>query len=150
MKLIRYTPRNDFPLWRPFSELQGEINRLFSDVWRETPREAAGFLPAIDIVEKGDRLVIKADLPGVSKEDVQVTVHEGVLTIRGTRNHQDEVKDEGFRLFERATGSFARSIQLPVDVQTDKVSASYKDGVLTIEALKVPAAVPRTVEVQVN
>ena len=149
MSLIRYSPRREFGLWRPFADLQSEINRLFSDTIRDVPT-ATGFVPAIDVAEKDDRIVVKADLPGLSKDDIQVSVHDGVLSLRGKREHQEEVKEDGYTYFERSSGAFSRSIQLPVEVEPDKISAHFKDGVLTIEAPKSARALPRSIDIKVK
>jgi HSP20 family protein len=149
MSLIRYNPRRESSVWRPFFDLQSEINRLFTDSLSGTSTPVV-FAPAVDVFEKDDKIVVKADLPGLNRDNLQVTVHEGVLTLRGSREEREEVKEENYTYVERTTGTFQRSIALPADVQTDKVSATYKDGVLTIEAPKAPSAVPRTVEVKVS
>lgn len=149
MTLIRYNPNRETRVWRPFADLQSEINRLFSDALSTQPT-AAAYVPPVDVFEKDKSIVVRADLPGLKREDIHVSLHEGVLTIRGKREHQEQIKEEGFTYTERSMGTFARSIQLPADVDRDKVNASYVDGVLTIEAPKSEAALPRTVEVNVN
>jgi HSP20 family protein len=149
MTLVRCNPRRGLELWRPFSDLQTEINRLFGDSFRDIPA-TRGFVPAVDVLEKEDQITVKADLPGMNRDDLQVTVHDGVLTIRGSREHSEEVKEDNFSHVERSSGTFARSVQLPVEVESTKISASYKDGVLTIEAPKSAEARPRTIDVNVN
>lgn len=147
MSLIRYNPRRDIgSLWRPFSDLQSEINRLFGD----SAPTAVSFAPALDVFEKDDSLVVKADLPGVKPEDLSISIHEGVLTLSGKREHEEEVKKDSFFYVERSFGSFSRSIQLPIEVDADKVKANFNGGILTVTAPKSERAKPKTIEVSVN
>ncbi|MBN1476014.1 Hsp20/alpha crystallin family protein [Candidatus Sumerlaeota bacterium] len=148
MSLIRFTPRRDNSIWRPFADLQSEINRLFSEGVRSSVEPS--FMPPIDVLESENGIVIKADLPGLRREDVQVSIEEGVLSIRGKREEKSEVKENGFVHVERAVGQFLRSVTLPFEVDQEKVKASFKDGVLTVEAPKSAAALPRTIEISAN
>lgn len=150
MTLTRYVPRRETSLWRPFLDLQTEINRLFSDAFGATGSMSGAFVPPLDVYEKDDKVVVKADLPGINRDDIQVTVHDGLLTLRGSRNVQEEVKEEHYSYSERVSGSFTRTVQLPAEVDANKITATFKDGVLTVEAPKRPEALPRTVEVKVS
>ena len=149
MTLMRRIPRRGVEAWRPIGDLQSEINRLFGSCGSEVSAAASSFA-AVDVMEQDDKILIRADLPGIKREDIQVTVHEGVLTLRGKREHSAEVKDDSYSHFERSVGTFSRSVQLPSEVDREKVTATYKDGVLEIEAPKLAEALPRTVEVNVN
>ena len=106
--------------------------------------------PTVDIVEDDNSYCIKAELPGVSKEKVKVTVENGLLTISGAREFQKEEKGQRFHRIERAYGNFIRSFSLPDDANNGKVNAEYKDGVLTVHVAKSEHARPRQIEVKVS
>lgn len=153
MALIKWTGAD---LWDPFRELAGlrtEMERLLGQ-----PAGTRGLLapdggqwvPEVDIVEEKDRLLVRADLPGIKREDVEVEVGEGVLTIRGERKHETETKDGKTYRMERSYGSFLRSFTLPAGVDAAKVSAAYKDGVLEITLPKVAAAQAKQLKVDVK
>jgi HSP20 family protein len=158
MAVIRWTPRNE--LWEPFTNLadiQGEMNRLFdSSLRRYSGRTAGdgGFLPACDVVEEKDHLFVQVDLPGLRKEDVSVTLQEGVLTIKGERRaeaagKEAAGKEAAWYLRERAAGSFTRTMELPVAVDAGKIEAHFRDGVLSVKLPKAEAAKPKQIEVKV-
>ena len=151
------TPRSEarasddpFELWSPFRE-------LFAPGWR-FPRSfdgdlasragRGGWSPAVDISEDDQKYVITAELPGTKKEDVQVEVHENVMTIRGEKRCEREEKKEQSRWMERCYGSFTRSFTLPANCAADRVTASFQDGVLTVELPKTEAAKPRAISVR--
>lgn len=148
--------------WRPFQELETfrrEMDRLFEDFFgREWPlwrpaREIArvGVLtPAIDMYDKKDEIVVKAEVPGLSKEDINLELAEGTLTLSGELKREEEVKEADYYCCERAYGKFSRTIELPTKVQTDKAEASFKDGILEIHLPKVEEAKPKQIKVQVK
>jgi len=126
--------------------------RLFGDVYlRDEDISARGnWVPPVDIYESPGRdLIIKAELPDMSREDVEVTVENNTLTLRGTRSLPTDVKEEQFRRIERRYGSFSRSFTLPNTVDASKVSAEYKNGVLTVKLPFREEAKPRTINVEV-
>ena len=151
MALIRWQ-RSEAPVWSPFrqlSTLREEIDRLF-----ETPLTAlttmshqfsSGWLPAIDLYEDQDDLVLKAELPGVNKDDIDISLHGDVLTLSGERmdSHQDA---EVFRS-ERFLGKFQRTLTLPVMVDAARVQASYKAGILTVTLPKAEQAKPKQIQI---
>ena len=94
--------------------------------------------------------MFKADLPGVRGEDMQISVHEGVLTLRGKREIAKETKEDGFAHIERVAGAFSRSVHLPAEIEAENVTARFSDGILTIEAPKSERAKPRTIEISAN
>ena len=148
--------------WRPFEELERfrrEMDRLFEDFFgREWPvvrpaREIARvgiFAPAIDMYDKKDEIVIKAELPGLSKEDINLELTEDTLTLSGEVKREEDVKDADYYCCERAYGSFSRTIALPAKVKTDKAEANFKNGILEIRLPKVEEARPRQIKVQVK
>lgn len=138
--------------FREFATLQDRMNRLFGDVYlRDEEIGARGsWVPPVDIYETADRdLVIKAELPDMSREDVEVTVENNTLTLRGTRHVPADVKEDQFRRVERRYGTFVRSFTLPNTVDAGKVTAEYKNGVLTVKLPFREEARPRTITVDV-
>jgi HSP20 family protein len=146
MTITRFDP------FREFSTLQDRMNRLFGDVYlRDEELTSRGnWVPPVDIYEtEGHDLVIKVELPDVNREDVQVTVENNTITIKGNKNFPGDVKEEQFRRVERRYGSFVRSFTLPNTVDASKVSAEYKNGVLTVKLPYREEAKPRTINVEV-
>jgi HSP20 family protein len=130
---------------------QHEMNRMFDQFFRSGNGEEAKvsmWRPSVDVYETDDALVIKAELPGVSKDDVSIDVHQNRLTLRGQRKHETEVKDEHYHRVERSYGSFQRSFTLPTTVDTEKAAASFKDGVLELRLPRLESAKPRQLAIQ--
>jgi HSP20 family protein len=125
---------------------QDAVNRLFSE-----PSAARPWAPAVDIFETENALVLKADLPDVNPDEVQLQIEEGTLMIKGQRRFEKvEGKGAGYHRIERSFGEFARYFSLPETVDADRVQADYKNGVLTVTLPKVEAAKPRTIKVAVT
>jgi HSP20 family protein len=146
MALARWTPMGNL------QSFQDEMNRMFNQFFRGGTGEEAGWgvrtwTPPVDIYETDDALILKAELPGVSKDDVSVEVHQNTLTLRGQRKHEAEVKEENYHRVERAYGTFQRSFVLPTMVDQDKVQATFKDGVLELHLPKSEAAKPKRVAI---
>jgi HSP20 family protein len=141
--------------WRPTRELE-ELGRSFEDLfgrsllpagWGRTPLEVTGWMPAIEVFEKEDKFLVKADLPGITEEDISVSAVGDTLTIRGERKAESEVKEEDYYCCERSYGSFFRSIALPSHVNADKIEASYDNGVLEVSLPKIPEVKPKKIAV---
>lgn len=152
MALIRWQPRGD--LWDPFAslaDLQQEMNRLFESSLRRlgNPQEGIWGFP-VDVVEEKDHLIVRANLPGLSKDDVTVTYHDGYLTIKGEKKVESTTKDANWHRQERAYGSFSRTIELPVAVDMKKIEAQFRDGVLTVTLPKTEEAKPREIQIKVG
>jgi HSP20 family protein len=127
--------------------------RLFEDAvtrMMSEPRTARPWSPPVDIFETEDALVLKADLPDVNPEDIEVQVENQTLTIRGQRKFEQQADKGGFHRIERSYGTFVRTFTVPTTVDTEKVQADYKNGVLTITLPKKEAAKPRQVKIGVN
>jgi len=144
--------------WDPFRELQSmqdRMNRIFGDVYARRGDDdvmARGdWMPLVDIYEN-DRheLLIKAEMPGMKREDIDIKVENNTLTIRGERRRESEVREEQYHRVERSYGSFSRSFSLPSTIDSEKVSAEYKDGVLTVLLPTREEAKPRQVADQVK
>ena len=149
MALIRWDP------FREVSALQERMNRLFSDLrssspFREEEITQGPLVPPVDIYETEDSLVFKAELPGVTKEDITVEVKDNTMTLKGEKRFQKEVKEEGYHRVERAYGAFQRAFTLPGMVEQDKVKAKFKDGILEIVLPKAEKAKPKQVKVEVG
>jgi HSP20 family protein len=143
--------------WDPFRELEDmsdRLNRVFGryPLARETDKNAMlafDWSPTADIIENTEEFVIKAEIPGVNKEDVKVSIEDGVVSIQGERKQEKEEKDKKFHRVERSYGSFMRSFSLPTNVDEAKVQAQFKDGLLTVRIPKAPNAKPKSVDVKV-
>jgi len=155
MKLIRWQ-RPELSSWPAFtrlSDLRDEIDRLFDTPLTDLARTSqllSGWTPALDVHEDKDNLFVKVELPGMKKEDINVSLHDGNLSISGERKSEEwHEKAEVYRA-ERFVGRFQRTVGLPAPVAVDKVKATYKDGVLTITLPKTEEAKPKQIDVQVS
>ena len=142
--------------WAPFQELatmEDRMNRLFNDVCTRQNadvRTRAAWAPPVDIYEAGSHeLILKAELPAMTREDIDITLENNTLTLRGEKKFEQDVKDEQYHRVERTYGSFSRSFALPTTVDVNKVSAEYKDGVLTIKLPFREEAKPKQIKVDV-
>lgn len=144
--------------WDPFKEMaamQERMNRLFDEIWGRPRRVeedyiSGSWLPAVDVKESKDALEISVELPGVDPKDVEVTVEGGVLSIRGSRKFEKAEEGETYHRVERSYGSFERTFTLPSNVNPDKISASYKLGVLHLTLPKREEAKPKAIPVKVE
>ena len=146
MELVRWNPR------RELFGLHNSINRMFNDFFSPTVRsdEAVsiwGWNPVVDIYENEENIVIKAELPGVDKNDIVVDVKGRVLTLKGERSTDNAMKEDNYYRQERSYGKFERAFALPVEVDPDKIKADYKDGVLKIDIPKTEENKPRQVTI---
>ncbi len=146
MDLIRWNP------WRGMADMRHQLNRFFdlpllgSD-WLEPGGGLEAWHPAVDVYEKDGKVVIKAELPGLEKKDISLDVNNGVLTLKGERRHEEEVKEEKFYRKEITSGKFVRSFALPADVEVEKIAAEFKDGILSIEVPKPEGSRPKQITV---
>jgi len=151
MALIRWNPRRE--VWDPFTglaELHDEVNRLFGASLRQQNGFDVAFSPAIDVAVEKDNVIVNADLPGLTKDDVTVTLQDNYLTIRGEKKHEAEQKEANYFLSERIYGSFTRTIELPMAVNASKIEARFKDGVLHVTLPKTEDAKPKQIEVKIG
>ena len=148
MALVRWEPV------RELSSLQNDMNRLFNTFFDTTSTSNGAtprrWVPAMDLVETDDHFVLKADLPGLSEDDVQIDVEDNVLTVSGERKAEHEDTREGYVRVERSYGAFRRSLTLPEGVEAEAVSASFENGVLEIRIPKPEQRKPRRVAIQVG
>ncbi len=145
MALVRWDP------FREMSSLQERMNRLFGDLRGRSGEEEeiaqGAWIPPIDIYETPESLVLKAELPGLRREDINIEVHDSTLTLKGEKRFEKDVKEESYQRIERAYGSFQRSFSLPATVKQDSVKAKFTDGVLEISLPKAEAAKPKQIKV---
>lgn len=157
-------------IWDPlreFSRIEREIRRMFDDFWgerrrfgilpgprrTELPAEREGGLigtPAVDLVDKGDKLVLRSEMPGVKKEDIKISLGEDDISISGKIEKEKEEKEEDYYYCEREYGSWQRTLPLPVKVKSDQVKAKYKDGVLEIVLPKAEEVKEKKKEIKVE
>ncbi len=156
MAMVRWRPFGSVEGWEPLRNLvdiQSEVNHLLDTFSGRQPLgvmpQSRSWLPAVDMHETKDSLTLKVELAGVRDKDVAVSITGDLLTIKGERRWDDEVKDQKFLHVERAYGQFERLIQLPMAVQADKVKASYRDGVLEITLPKVEELKPRDIKIDI-
>ena len=149
--------------WEPFRDLmslQERMNRLFDESFRSRAGAGAGheedwalggsWAPAVDIYEHEGNIVLKAEIPGIDPKEVDVRVENNVLTLRGERKIDTEVKRESYHRVERAYGTFSRSFTLPNVVDTEKIKAEYRDGVLRVTLPKREEAKPKQISINVT
>lgn len=137
--------------WRGMETLRQEMerafDRFFEPRWEEF--EAVGaWAPKLDFSETKDAFVVKAEVPGVEQKDISVSIQDQMLTVKGEKHKEKEEKDEKYHRVERSWGAFARTIALPAGVDTEKVNATFKDGVLSVKLPKTPAAKGTTIPVK--
>lgn len=146
--ITRWTPETD--LFR--NRLDRMFNQMLQDVWgAQVPSEGVAsrtWLPAVDIREKNDALMFAMELPGLTKENLEITLENNVLTIAGERKFEKETKGEEFHRLERSYGHFSRSFTLPTGVRTDKVEANFEHGVLNIVLPKEENAKPKKISIR--
>jgi len=154
MSLTRYQyPQTT--TWTPFdrlASLRDEMDRIFDFAWPTRDSGLfSGWSPALDVHDEKDNFVVHVELPGMKKEDISLSLHDGVLTVSGERKEERERSEEGqtFRS-ERYFGKFQRSVTLPALVDASKVAASYKDGILTVHLPKSEEAKPKQIAVSVS
>jgi HSP20 family protein len=150
--------------WRPFLDLtrwEREMDRMMEDFFGRRARpwwperwfridEREIGMPPVDVFEEKDDIVVKAELPGMTKEDIEVSLTDHTLTIKGEKKKEEEVKEENYYRSERSYGSFVRTLELPTEVYTDKVKATFKNGVLEVRVPKTEEAKTKEIKVKVE
>jgi HSP20 family protein len=142
-----------WPTFGRLSTLRDEIDRLFEAPLAEFARGShllSGWTPALDVFEDKDNVIVKAELPGMKKDEIEVSLRDGTLSISGERKSESKFENAEVYRAERFVGRFQRSVSLPTPVASDKVSAQYKDGILTITLPKTEEAKPKNIEVKIG
>jgi len=155
MVIERWRPSRTVSPWRLVRELE-EMTRGFDDFFgpsllpairRRLLSEEKDWVPALEVVEKDDRYVVKAELPGIKESDVELSVQDAVLTLKGEKKTEDDVKGDSYYWTERSYGRFSRTISVPSNVDAEKIAATYHDGVLEIDLPKVEEVKPKKIPV---
>ncbi|MEO5823005.1 MAG: Hsp20/alpha crystallin family protein [Vicinamibacteraceae bacterium] len=144
---------NRFEPFRELAAVQARLNRIFSEPYEhgDDTLTRADWVPAVDVFEtEQHELVVKAELAGIKREDIDLKVENNILTIRGERKRDQEIKQDAYQRVERTYGAFARSFTLPTTVNPDAVKAEFKDGVLTVVLPAKEEAKPRQVQIAIN
>ena len=142
MALRRWEP------WRELTRMQEDLNRTFERVFGTERAPLAFWAPDVDIYEEDNSFIVRMDLPEVSPDDVDISIVDNTLRVKGERKHTEEVKEENYYRMERKFGSFERSIELPMPVRTEEVKATYKDGVLHITLPKAQEKKAKEIKIQ--
>jgi HSP20 family protein len=143
--------------WEPFRDMlsaQRDFDRLFRGTFGSAMGDGEAstrtWAPPVDIYENGDNLVLKAELPGINPDGVEIRVEDNTLYLKGERKFDKEVKEQNYHRVERAYGTFTRTFSLPNSIDSDKVAANYHDGVLTLTLPKKEEAKPKTIKINVS
>lgn len=152
MALMRYRHRNRWPLGE--LKLWDEWDRLFDFPTTLIPFRRLGTIetmsPAVELYEEGDNLVLKAELPGLNKDEIEITMDDSVLTIKGEKKEETEKKGKEYYRMERVYGKFFRTIELPETIDSEKIKGTYKNGVLEVTLPKKEEAKPKEIKVEVK
>ena len=153
-ELQTWKPFRELAPFREFDRMRKEMDRLWDSFFegghRKRGEEAGEWFPALDVSETKNDIVVKTEVPGLDPKDIDISLSEGVLTIKGEKKQEKEEKEENYHLIERSFGSFSRSIRLPRDVQGDKISASYKNGLLKVTLPKSEEAKKKEIKIKVE
>ena len=141
---------NTLSIWNPIHEMDELFHNRLASVLGGEGLQSVAWSPVVDIEESAEAYTIRAELPGLSKEKVKVTVENGVLTLSGERDLEHRVETKTFHRVERSHGTFTRSFTLPDDVDSESVAATFKDGVLEIQIAKREEALPKSIKVRVE
>jgi len=141
---------NTLSIWNPIHEMDELFHNRLTSVLGGEGSQSVAWSPVVDIEESAEAYTIRAELPGLSKEKVKVTVENGVLTLSGERDLERRVETKTFHRVERSHGTFTRSFTLPEDVDAESVAANFKDGLLEIQIAKREEALPKSIEVRVE
>lgn len=142
--------------WRPFRELERmrrEMDKVWDSFFERRPtrvEEVAEWLPTLDVSETKDEYMVKAELPGIDPKDIDISLTNDLLTIKGEKKQEKEEKEENYHVIERTYGSFTRSVRLPGQVQSDKINANFKNGVLKVTLPKTEEAKKKEIKIKVE
>ena len=153
-ELTKWKPLRQLAPFGDFDRMRREMDRMWDSFFERRPwfmvEEEGEWLPALDLAETGDEFVVKAEIPGLDPKDIDISLSQNMLTIKGEKKQEREEKEENYHFIERSYGSFARSIQLPGEVNHQKITTSYKNGVLKIHLPKSEEAKKKKVKIKVQ
>ena len=148
-ELTPWRPFRELAPFREFERMRREMDRLWGSFFEGRPgREEGEWLPALDVSETKDEIVVEAEVPGMEAKDTGISCSGEVLTIKGEKKQEKEQKDENYHMIERSYGAFSRSVRLPQEVQGDKIAAKYKDGVLKVTLPKSEKAKAKEIKIK--
>jgi HSP20 family protein len=155
----------ELEIWRPFRDrelsplreferMRRDMDRLWDSFFegglRKRGEEVGEWFPALDVSETKNDIVVKTEVPGLDPKDIDISLSEGVLTIKGEKKQEKEEKEENYHLIERSYGTFTRTVRLPREVQSEKISASYKNGILRVTLPKSEEAKKKEIKIKVE
>jgi len=152
-ELTTWRPFRELAPFREFERMRKEMDRFWDSFFERRPariEEEGEFLPALDLAETENELVVKCEIPGLEPKNIDISLSDGMLTIKGEKKQEREEKQADYHLVERSYGSFTRSIRLPKEVKSDKISASYKNGILKINLPKSEEAKKKEIKIKVD
>lgn len=153
-ELTTWRPFRGLTPFKEFDRMRREMDRLWESFFegglRGRTEEIGEWVPSLDLVETKNDLVVKAEVPGMEPNDIDISLSDGVLTIKGEKKQEKEEKEADYHLIERCYGAFTRSLRLPKEVQSDKISASYKDGILKVILPKSEEAKKKEIRIKVE
>jgi HSP20 family protein len=153
-ELTTWKPFRELAPFRDFERMRKEMDRLWDSFFegglRKRTEGVAEWLPSLDIAETKNELVVKCEVPGMDPKDIDISLSDGMLTIKGEKKQEKEEKEADYHVIERSYGAFTRSVQLPKEVQHDKISASYKNGILKITLPKSEEAKKKEIKIKVE
>lgn len=152
-ELTTWRPFRELTPYRDFDRMGREMDRFWDTFFERRPmrfEEEGEYLPALDLAETNQEIIVKCEVPGMDPKNIDISLSDGTLTIKGEKKQEREEKEENYHLVERSYGSFTRSVHLPKEVKHDKINASYKDGVLKIVLPKSEESKKKEVKVKVQ
>jgi len=153
-ELTTWKPFRELAPFRDFERMRKEMDRFWDSFLEGTMRrrgeDGTEWFPSLDVSETKNELVVKAEIPGMDSKDIDISLSDGMLTIRGEKKQEKEEKEENYHFIERSYGTFSRSVSLPRDLKHDKISASYKDGVLRVVLPKSEEAKKKEIKIKVE
>jgi HSP20 family protein len=153
-ELTTWKPFRELGPFKDFERMRREMDRLWDSFFegglRKRTEGAGEWLPSLDVAETKNEIVVKAEVAGMDPKDIDISLSDGVLTIKGEKKQEKEEKEADYHLTERSYGSFTRLVQLPKEVQSDKISASYKNGILKITLPKSEEAKKKEIKIKVD
>ena len=153
-ELTTWKPFRELAPFRDFERMRKEMDRFWDSFLEGTMRrrgeDGTEWFPSLDVSETKNELVVKAEIPGMDSKDIDISLSDGMLTIRGEKKQEKEEKEENYHFIERSYGTFSRSVSLPRDLKHDKISASYKDGILRVVLAKSEEAKKKEIKIKVE
>ncbi len=152
-ELMKWKPFRELTPFVDFERMRREMDRIWNSFFEGgmvRGEDGGEWLPSLDVAETKNEFVVKAEVPGLDPKDIDISLSDGLLTIKGEKKQEKEEKEENYHLVERSYGSFTRSIRLPKEIQSDKINASYKNGVLKVVLPKSEEAKQKEIKIKVD